>query len=51
MTNKEIASRLSVSSAAVKKRLERIFAKLGVRDRREAVAEAIARGVLEPPTR
>jgi ATP/maltotriose-dependent transcriptional regulator MalT len=51
MTNKEIAARLSVSSAAVKKRLETIYAKLGVNDRRAAVAEAAARGLIDPPAR
>ena len=51
MTNKEIAGRLSVSSAAVKKRLESIYAKLGVHDRRAAVAEAAARGLIDPPAR
>jgi ATP/maltotriose-dependent transcriptional regulator MalT len=51
MTNKEIAGRLSVSSAAVKKRLESIYAKLGVNDRRAAVAEAAARGLIDPPSR
>jgi LuxR family maltose regulon positive regulatory protein len=48
MTNKEIASRLAVSSAAVKKRLESIYAKLDVHDRRRAVAEAAARGLIDP---
>jgi len=51
MTNKEIADRLSVSSAAVKKRLESIYAKLEVNDRRAAVAEAAARGLIDPPAR
>jgi len=51
MTNKEIADRLTVSSAAVKKRLESIYAKLGVNDRRAAVADAVARGLIDAPTR
>ena len=51
MTNKEIASRLSVSSAAVKKRLDSIYAKLGVHDRRAAVAEAVSRRLIQPPAR
>ena len=51
MTNKEIAERLAVSSAAVKKRLESIYAKLGVHDRRAAVAEGVARGLVEVPMR
>jgi len=50
MTNKEIAERLSVSPAAVKKRLESIYSKLGVHDRRAAVAEAVAWGMIEAPT-
>jgi len=50
MTNKEIAARLSVSSAAVKKRLDSIYAKLGVHDRRAAVAEAVDRRLIQPPT-
>jgi len=51
MTNKEIAARLSVSSAAVKKRLDSIYAKLGVHDRRAAVAVAVSRRLIEPPAR
>jgi LuxR family maltose regulon positive regulatory protein len=50
MTNKEIAARLSVSPAAVKKRLESIYAKLDTRDRRGAVAKAITNGLITPPT-
>jgi LuxR family maltose regulon positive regulatory protein len=49
MTNKEIAARLAVSSAAVKKRLDSIYAKLGVHDRRAAVAEAVERRLIQPP--
>ena len=48
MTNKEIAAELSVSPSAVKKRLESIYAKLGVKNRRQAVAAAIAAGILDP---
>ena len=44
LTNKEIAAPLSVTSAAVKKRLESVYAKLDVHTRREAVAAAVARG-------
>jgi len=51
MTNKEIAARLSVSPAAVKKRPESIYAKLGVNDRRAAVAAAVSRGIIPPPGR
>jgi ATP/maltotriose-dependent transcriptional regulator MalT len=35
----------------IKKRLETIYAKLGVNDRRAAVAEAAARGLIDPPAR
>ena len=51
MTNKEIAARLSVSVAAIKKRLESIYSKLGVNDRRTAVAEAVSRGLIDSPAR
>jgi DNA-binding NarL/FixJ family response regulator len=44
MTNEEIATRLSVLPAAVKKRLESILGKLDAHDRRAAVAEAPGRG-------
>ena len=49
LTNKEIAARLSVTSAAVKKRLESVYAKLDVHTRREAVAAAVARGFIRTP--
>jgi len=51
MTNKEIAARLLVSPAAVKKRLESIYAKLDAGDRRKAVTKAIAVGIIDPPAR
>jgi DNA-binding CsgD family transcriptional regulator len=51
LTNKEIAARLSVTSAAVKKRLESIYAKLDVHSRREAVAAAVALGIIRTPPR
>ena len=50
MTNKEIAVRLAVSPAAVKKRLERIYDKLAVNDRLEAAEQAVARGLIDPPS-
>jgi len=40
-----------VARAAVKKRPESIYAKLDVNDRRSAVAEAAARGLIDPPAR
>jgi len=49
LTNKEIAARLGVTSAAVKKRLESVYLKLDVHGRREAVAAAVARGLIEKP--
>jgi LuxR family maltose regulon positive regulatory protein len=51
MTNKEIAAKLSVSPAAIKKRLESIYAKLDARDRRAAVAAAVSKGLISPPVR
>lgn len=45
-TNKEIADALAVGSETVKTLLARIFAKLGVRRRAEAVSEAHNRGLL-----
>ena len=51
MTNKEIAAKLSVSPAAIKKRLESIYAKLDARDRRAAVAAAVSKGLIDSPVR
>lgn len=45
-TNREIAKRLEIGDETVKTVLARAFAKLGVRRRAEAVAEAHARGIL-----
>ena len=45
-TNKEIAAELGVGGETVKTLLARTFAKLGVRRRAEAVAEAHKRGLL-----
>jgi LuxR family maltose regulon positive regulatory protein len=50
MTNKEIAARLSVSPAAVKKRLESIYTKLDAHNRHEAVTAAVHQGIIPPPT-
>lgn len=44
--NREIATLLSVSPATVKSHLVRTYAKLGVRDRREAVGRAVELGIL-----
>ena len=48
MTNKEIAARLSVSPAAIKKRLENIYNKLDAHDRRTAVRKAVEQGLVSP---
>ena len=45
-TNREIAAELRIGDETVKTLVSRIFAKLGVRRRPEAVAEAHARGLL-----
>lgn len=45
-TNKEIAARLSMSQASVKREVAGIFQKLGVKDRAEAVGEGYRRGLL-----
>jgi DNA-binding NarL/FixJ family response regulator len=45
-TNKEIAAALSIGAETVKTMLARIYAKLGVRRRAEAVAEAHNRGLI-----
>jgi DNA-binding NarL/FixJ family response regulator len=45
-TNKEIAEALSIGGETVKTLVARIFAKLGVRRRAEAVAEAHNRGLI-----
>ncbi len=46
LTNREIADQLDVGSETVKTLVARAFAKLGVRRRAEAVAEAHERGLL-----
>ena len=48
LTNKEIAQRLFVSSETVKKHNFNIYRKLGVNDRRQAVAAAKKLGLLSP---
>lgn len=50
LSNKEIAARLKITPGAVNKRLLGIYTKLGVHGRREAVAEAKARGILHTRT-
>jgi LuxR family maltose regulon positive regulatory protein len=47
-TNKEIASQLVIAPGTVKAHTIRIYQKLGVRGRRQAVQKAIALGILTP---
>jgi len=48
LTNTEIAERLVVSNATVKSHVNHIFAKIGARDRAQAVVYAYARGIAQP---
>jgi DNA-binding NarL/FixJ family response regulator len=50
-TNREAAAHLFISEATVKTHLLHIYAKLGVKDRAAAVAEAFERGLLTPGNR
>lgn len=45
-TNREIAEKLYISAQTVKTHIAHIFEKLGVRDRAEAVASALRRGLV-----
>ena len=45
LTNSEIAERLVVSAATVKSHVNHIFAKIGARDRAQAVVYAYANGI------
>jgi len=47
-TNAEIASQLYLGEATVKTHVNRIFAKLGVRDRTQAVIVAYESGLVRP---
>ncbi|WP_214326339.1 response regulator [Nonomuraea sediminis] len=47
-TNREAATQLFITEATVKTHLLNIYAKLGVKDRAAAVAEAFSRGLLKP---
>jgi DNA-binding NarL/FixJ family response regulator len=48
LTNSEIAERLVVSAATVKSHVNHIFAKIGARDRAQAVVYAYAQGLAQP---
>jgi DNA-binding NarL/FixJ family response regulator len=48
LTNSEIAERLVVSAATVKSHVNHIFAKIGARDRAQAVVYAYANGIARP---
>ena len=48
LTNTEIAERLVVSAATVKSHVNHIFAKIGARDRAQAVVYAFANGLAGP---
>jgi LuxR family maltose regulon positive regulatory protein len=46
LSNKQISDRLCISPATVKRHTENLYHKLGVRDRRKAVAKAMALAIL-----
>ena len=48
MSNREIAERLILGEATIKTHVGRVFAKLGVRDRAQAVVVAYEAGVIAP---
>lgn len=50
LTNQEIADRLTVSLNTVKKYSQRIFRKLGVKNRRQAIARAHSLGLVSGET-
>jgi DNA-binding NarL/FixJ family response regulator len=51
LANREIADRLFLSMATVKTHVNRVFAKLGIRDRAQAVVLAYESGVVRPGVR
>jgi two-component system, NarL family, response regulator len=51
LSNKEIGALLFIAEATIKNHLKRIFAKLDVTDRTEAVMLAVQRGIIALPPR
>ncbi|GAA2124588.1 response regulator transcription factor [Actinomadura napierensis] len=49
LTNRQIANRLALTEATVKRHLRNIFAKLGAGSRLDAVNRAVLAGLIEPP--
>lgn len=47
-SNEEISERLFIGAATVKSHINRVFSKLGVRDRAQAVAFAYESGLVRP---